>query len=264
MNYVKIYNQIVDKARKENRSKSNSYYENHHILPKCLGGSNKKDNRILLTPREHFICHWLLIKIYKDQPKEYTKMLRAFVLMKAKNPSQGKRYINSKIYESVKRKLYGDNGILSGENSTFFGKTHSKEIRKKLSESKLGSNNPMFQKSPWNKGQKLEYDVWNKGKKLGPHTEERKQLLSKKAIENGLGKYKSETHKKSLSDSIREKYRSDPVYKEKVRQASLRGAEKTRGKSKEIVECPYCGKQGGKPAMIRHHFNNCKDNYARR
>lgn len=29
-------------------------------------------------------------------------------------------------------------------------------------------------------------------------------------------------------------------------------------RTKEIVTCPYCKKQGGKPAMIRFHFDNCK------
>lgn len=31
------------------------------------------------------------------------------------------------------------------------------------------------------------------------------------------------------------------------------------GIKKEQVECPHCGKLGGKPAMIRFHFDNCKD-----
>lgn len=30
------------------------------------------------------------------------------------------------------------------------------------------------------------------------------------------------------------------------------------GIKKPIVECPKCGKSGGKPAMMRFHFNNCK------
>lgn len=29
---------------------------------------------------------------------------------------------------------------------------------------------------------------------------------------------------------------------------------------KERVECPICGKSGGKPVMIRFHFDNCKSN----
>lgn len=33
---------------------------------------------------------------------------------------------------------------------------------------------------------------------------------------------------------------------------------KRKGTVYKIVTCPHCGKSGGKPAMIRYHFNNCK------
>jgi hypothetical protein len=67
MNYSRIYNQIIDRAKSENRIRNTGiYYERHHIVPKCLGGLNSKDNLIDLTAREHYICHKLLIKIYPD------------------------------------------------------------------------------------------------------------------------------------------------------------------------------------------------------
>jgi hypothetical protein len=31
------------------------------------------------------------------------------------------------------------------------------------------------------------------------------------------------------------------------------------GIPKEKVTCPHCGKTGGQPVMIRHHFDNCKN-----
>ena len=40
------------------------YKEAHHIVPKCLGGSNEHDNLVDLTAREHYIAHILLAKIY--------------------------------------------------------------------------------------------------------------------------------------------------------------------------------------------------------
>ena len=43
--------------------------EVHHIVPKCLGGSNKKENLVELTAREHFICHRLLCEIYPKNKK---------------------------------------------------------------------------------------------------------------------------------------------------------------------------------------------------
>ena len=36
MNYRKVYIDIINKAKKDNRSKKNGYYEKHHILPKSI------------------------------------------------------------------------------------------------------------------------------------------------------------------------------------------------------------------------------------
>lgn len=36
-------------------------------------------------------------------------------------------------------------------------------------------------------------------------------------------------------------------------------SEKMKGIDKPRVICPHCGKTGGKPAMIRFHFDNCKN-----
>ena len=36
------------------------YHERHHITPKCLGGTNDKENLIDLFAREHFEAHRLL------------------------------------------------------------------------------------------------------------------------------------------------------------------------------------------------------------
>jgi len=62
MNYQKIYNQIIERAQIRQLE---GYSEKHHIIPKCLGGNNKKENLVKLTAREHFLCHWLLFRIYQ-------------------------------------------------------------------------------------------------------------------------------------------------------------------------------------------------------
>lgn len=63
MNYQKIYDSIIVNAKSLSRNKKTGFYEKHHIIPKCLGGSNEETNLVLLTPREHFICHFLLWRI---------------------------------------------------------------------------------------------------------------------------------------------------------------------------------------------------------
>ena len=102
MNYQKLYNSIIAHAKNEIRSKDDNYYERHHIIPKSLGGSNKKENLVHLTAREHFICHLLLVKIHINDMNNYKRMLHAFMLMKGQSGTQV-RYVNSKLYESLKR-----------------------------------------------------------------------------------------------------------------------------------------------------------------
>ncbi len=67
MNYQKIYNKIIEKARF--RNEIDGYYEKHHILPKSLGGLDTDENLVKLTFREHFLCHRLLTRIYPNEVK---------------------------------------------------------------------------------------------------------------------------------------------------------------------------------------------------
>ena len=45
------------------------YHERHHILPKCMGGTDCKDNLIDLYAREHFEAHRLLALENPDSDK---------------------------------------------------------------------------------------------------------------------------------------------------------------------------------------------------
>jgi hypothetical protein len=100
MNYEKIYNDIISKARSEDRKKIKGgiYYERHHIIPRCLGGSNDKSNLILLTAKEHYIAHRLLCMIYPT----HEKILYAMWCM-INGRGQAERYIpSSRIYTLLK------------------------------------------------------------------------------------------------------------------------------------------------------------------
>jgi hypothetical protein len=97
MNYSKIYNQLMLNAK--NREITN-YTENHHIIPKCMGGNNDIKNLIKLTFREHYIAHWLLSKMYKKNLKISYKLGCAFLLMSKSN--NGKRITNSKFFDRAR------------------------------------------------------------------------------------------------------------------------------------------------------------------
>ena len=133
MDYTKIYNDLIFSRKLLNRrKKDDKYYENHHIIPKCVGGDDCKYNMVLLTAREHYFAHYLLTKIYNDN-----SLIFAFNMMNVSSPSQERKYLNSRFYNSNKIKLSkivsDRNSLLySGERNPMFGKNHSEETIQKL------------------------------------------------------------------------------------------------------------------------------------
>ncbi len=61
MDYSKHYNDLISRAKTRFLQ---GYVEKHHIIPKCMGGSDDEDNIAVLLPEEHYIAHLLLVKIY--------------------------------------------------------------------------------------------------------------------------------------------------------------------------------------------------------
>lgn len=100
LNYKHIYNQIIEHAR--NRATISGYSEIHHIVPRSLNGSDDHDNLVRLTAREHFICHYLLTKMYAAGTNEWHRMNHAFLMMKSDNDKRD-RYFNSRLYEACRK-----------------------------------------------------------------------------------------------------------------------------------------------------------------
>lgn len=118
--HYNVYFNIVNQAK--NRKTVNAYTELHHIIPKCLGGNNSRSNMVNLTAREHFICHMLLPKMVNRNSNFYYKLIKAAVSMKRNNNNQH-RYMNSKLYESI-RIEHGKNQSInqSGSLNNNYGK----------------------------------------------------------------------------------------------------------------------------------------------
>lgn len=131
MNYDRIYNNIINRRRQEVFS---GYTEKHHILPRSLGGTDTAENLIDLSAREHFLCHYLLVKMQKPDTISYYKMLNAFIMMKAESTGQ-KRYINNRIYEKLKIQYSKIKSFeQSGSGNSQYGKIwihHAQTLEKK-------------------------------------------------------------------------------------------------------------------------------------
>lgn len=61
--YVPEYNLLVERA-KERGLKREQGYQIHHIIPKCIGGSNEANNLVKLSIRDHVEAHYLLALLY--------------------------------------------------------------------------------------------------------------------------------------------------------------------------------------------------------
>jgi hypothetical protein len=244
--YEKWYKSITDSAK---HRITEDYTEKHHILPKSLGGSDKITNLVYLTAREHFICHWLLTKIYSEG-EEHWKMINAFRMMRAENPSQ-KRYatkITARVYSNLKEEY----SILQSERykgtgNGFYGKKHSEEVKNRISEANKGDKNGA--KRPETKKKIAETKI---GKKRESFSEEWLNNLSKnhKSKQPGFDGSISEETRKKIGDKIRGRKQTE---EEKI----ARGLS-NRGKKREKKLCPHCNQLVAVNGYARWHGDNCR------
>ena len=124
---------------------SDGYHERHHIIPKCMNGSNSKDNLIDLYAREHFIAHKLLAE---ENPQNYQLKYAYWNMCQCTGRDGQDKYIPTpEEYEEARIFCHE---TMSVENHPMYGKHHTQESREKMSISKKdmynGENNPFFGK----------------------------------------------------------------------------------------------------------------------
>jgi hypothetical protein len=150
MNYREIYNNLV---RRGQGRILEGYSEKHHIVPRCLGGTDEETNLVSLTPEEHYLCHLLLVKIHPND----IRLVRAAMFMVSSNREQQR---NNKAYGWLKRqyaeymsgpnnpsKLNGpwNKGVTGYKNKVNFSEDSIKATKKRMT-----SNNPCAGVKPWN------------------------------------------------------------------------------------------------------------------
>jgi len=135
--YYKWYFSIITNASQDLSNRSSGYYENHHIIPKCLGGNDSKSNLVKLTAKEHFVCHHLLV--YMTTSKNKSKMSYGFLMFTRKNPLHNRQHLTSRNYTTL-RELVGE-----AASVLHTGKIVSAESRLKMSiASKASHNTPEY------------------------------------------------------------------------------------------------------------------------
>ena len=210
------------------------YHERHHIVARCMGGTDEDDNLIDLLAREHFEAHRLLalenpnnIKLvyawnrmcnskngdYKITPEEYEELRIAFAqtpfteeTRQKMSESQKARW-TEELREEWGNKYSGKNNPnfgnhMSEENKQKIGDLHrgvspSEETRKKLSES---------QKAWWTDDRKEELSQKISGENHPMFGRNHSEESKKKNSESHKGKKATEEAKQNMSKSQKERW----------------------------------------------------------
>lgn len=179
-------------------------FETHHIIPESFyakrsrpgppgwlaGNPEAKTNKVKLTPKEHFLCHWLLRRMTGHKPNgvPYIKMMYALMGMRPSNKHQ-QRYntpLVARIYESLKieyaeiqrSRMLGDKNPMAGDK---FYRSEEGEARRLAAMS--GDKNIMKTEAAREAMRKLKT-----GKKRGPQTAEwlAKLIATRQGERNGM------------------------------------------------------------------------------
>ena len=127
----------------------NEYHERHHIVPKCLGGTNEENNLIDLFAREHFEAHRLLAL---ENPENNGLQYAWWNMCQIQGNDGQDRYIpTAEEFEQARKicsKLSSERNL--GENHPMFGLHHTEQTKEKMSKAHkgqmTGEKNPMFGK----------------------------------------------------------------------------------------------------------------------
>ena len=270
MTYEEFINNIL-----ETRGRfacGDEYHERHHIVPKCMGGGNEKENLIDLYAREHFEAHRLLaLENPENDGLVYAWQMMAF----AKSTGQERYELTATEYEELKKKISETRiGKYAGENNPMYGKKRTDEERKKMSESLKGKY--IGEKSPTYKRKHTDEEIKkmrenhkdysgenhpNYGKHFNEETRTKisRSLKGKYIKEKSAwyGKHLSEETKIKLSKSLKGKMAGEnhPNYGKKL-------SEETKNKIKASLKGKMSGENN--PNYGKHLSNETKQKISKK
>jgi hypothetical protein len=239
--YTKTYYNIVNRASQRTLD---GYTETHHIIPRSLGGSDDPNNLVVLTAREHFLCHWLLTKMVKGKRKQWSMINALGMMMWSENDNQERYRINARLYEQLKQK-HSDmkSWAMTGERNPQYGKKWSEERKQAFKENRA-------KQAPMSDEAREKIRKSRLGKKWT--AEERKIMGERRAGKPAWNKgveHSDETRRK-ISEAMSGK-KQDP-------EVVARRAAAQRGKKRPTRTCPHCNSTVAVNTYARWHGDQCK------
>ena len=220
MNYQKIYNNLIN--REITRV---GYVEKHHILPRCLGGLDNKENLVDLYPEEHYLAHLLLCKIYLGNQK---LLYAALNMTSGSMINNGKR--NNKAYGWLRRQ-YAES--MSGDNNPA---RRNPNLQKEAAKKRVGQKRTEETKARMSAAQKGRTFTKETKKKMSEAVKNRPPISNetrKKLSESSTGRI-GPWAGKTMPDEIKAKMSASQQGKKmsKEAKAKMRIAAKVREEKK--------------------------------
>ncbi|EAB7165593.1 hypothetical protein XY27_000800 [Salmonella enterica subsp. enterica] len=231
MNLARLYSQLIGtcEARNGKPKKYHHHYkkpgfEIHHITPRSIRGHwfkniNDPSNLVYLTPREHFLAHRILARIYGGG--------LAYAFMRMCN-SGGRYKTNSRAYETARKGVadYMRNRVITPET------------RERMREAQRNINHSIT------KAQREAMIAGIRARFISEDERESRRIAMLGNTLN-LGRSFSVEHRAKIGEAHRGKLVSEET---KLKMSDFQKSLK--------LTCPHCGITGG-AALYRWHFDNC-------
>jgi len=259
--YTTTYYKIIEKAI--GRDNGDCYVELHHIIPEAFYEDRKRKGRkgwlsgnpdistnlVNLTAREHFICHWLLIKMTEGNALN----ICMYALNGMKRDSDHQERYETKITSRVYARL-----------KPLIAQIHSNTMKGRI---------------PWNKGKKeTRPEVLEKIKQAALDRPQQTAEMREKQAQKTRGQKRTDEFKKAQSERFMGIKKGPMSQEEKdKRSIALIGKKKREGHGKAIsetvakqkaegthysqikIQCPYCDVKSAKNKFTAYHGEKCKN-----
>lgn len=259
MDYKRIYGSFIA-DRLKNQPNKPSYFERHHIVPKCLGGSDELENIIKLSPEDHFFAHLLLAKIHGG--RLWHALVAMTILISGRKASDGYLKRSRKVFAKARIEAGKVHSVLmkgrfTGDKHPMYGVACSELSKQRTRERHAAGHNPMSSQESRDKVSKA-----LKGRVFSPETikkmsDARKLVKISQATKDKMSashtgkKLSKESIEKTRQYNLGRKKSPEQIEKMRINQTGKKASEATKQKLRVV-------RQGKTPALGMIHAESTK------
>lgn len=234
--YLSYYLRLIEAARLRGPA---GYVEWHHIIPRCIGGGDEKENLVQLTAREHYVAHRLLTRFTSGSTKAKMESAYRFMFwrMSGKRTSREVARVRQENADATRKRMTGR--VVAEETRIKIGNANRGKVVTAETRAKIVAANV--------------------GRK---HRPESKELISQASRGEGNGMF-GRLHTQAAKDAVSKANKGRPAANKGIpmspeQKAALSASKLGRpahnkGKKAPVFQCLRCGKMAQRGALARYH-----------